>query len=162
MHRFLSNFTGRIHMACQIAATRNRNRKFRIQDGGRRHANITRITISQSNMDRFLSNLRDRDLTACLVGLMQNRNYTIINHDVSRPTACWIHTNCHISAIYWPNQYRNMVYWINMVFGPKTANINSKKRQSLLNTVVIGHQRNKTANIKWGGEMRKGHSGKIL
>ena len=43
-----------------------------------------------------------------------------------------------------------------MVFGPKTANINCKKRQSLLNTVVIGHQRNKTANIKWGGEDEKG------
>ena len=49
-----------------------------------------------------------------------------------------------------------------MVFGPKTANINSKKRQSLLNTVVIGHQRYKTANIKWGGKRTMGHSGKIL
>ena len=49
-----------------------------------------------------------------------------------------------------------------MAFGPKTANINSKKRQSLLNTVVIGHQRYKAANIKWGGKKTMGHSGKIL
>ena len=49
-----------------------------------------------------------------------------------------------------------------MVFGQKTANINCKRRQSLLSTVVIGHQRNKTANIKWGGKRTKGHSGKIL
>ena len=87
MDRFLSNLTGRIPTACPLGRIQNRNQKFKIQYGGRWHANITQITISQSNMDRFLSNLRDRDLTACLVGLMQNRNYTIINHNISRPTA---------------------------------------------------------------------------
>ena len=49
-----------------------------------------------------------------------------------------------------------------MAFGPKTANIKFKKRQSLLNTFVIGHQRYKTANVKWGGKRTMGHSGKIL
>jgi hypothetical protein len=38
-----------------------------------------------------------------------------------------------------------------LVLGPlsvkKAANINSKKRQSLLNSVIIGHQRSKTAKI---------------
>jgi hypothetical protein len=35
-------------------------------------------------------------------------------------------------------------------FGNKTANINSKKRQSLLNSVVIGHRHSKTAKIMKG------------
>ena len=73
-----------------------------------------------------------------------------------------LHYNCHISAIYWPNLYRIMVCWVNMVvFGPKTANINCKKRQSLLNTVVIGHQRNKQ-QISNGREEEKGSQWKDL
>jgi hypothetical protein len=38
--------------------------------------------------------------------------------------------------------------------GRKTANINSKKRQSPLNVVVIGHRRSKTAKIIEAGEGR--------
>jgi hypothetical protein len=34
-----------------------------------------------------------------------------------------------------------------MFYGRKTANINSKKRQSHLNLVVIGHRKSKTAKI---------------
>ena len=38
------------------------------------------------------------------------------------------------------------------ILGSKTANIISKKRQSLLLSVVIGRRRPKTANITKGGE----------
>jgi len=44
---------------------------------------------------------------------------------------------------------------MNMPYGPKTANINSKKWQSPLKEVVIGHRCTKTAKITRGGERGK-------
>ena len=61
-----------------------------------------------------------------------------------------------------PDALTKLAHVFKLYFSTVTNNNNSKKRQSLLNTVVIGHQRYKTANIKCGGKRTMGHSGKIL
>ena len=58
--------------------------------------------------------------------------------------------------------FDDFLYWHASKYGPKTANINMKKRHSPLIIGVIGHCNTKTANIKGERERGMGERGKAL
>ena len=98
---------------------KHRKFKFKIQDGGRRHVNLTKITITRPKMDRFRSSLTDRFIITSSVG-DNAKSEVQIQNPRWRPQPCWFYITDYNLVKYGPilkksdrQIHNSMLYWAN-------------------------------------------------
>ena len=170
MDQFWSNLRGRILTACLIGLMQNRSCTITNHNVGRQHVEFTliatfRLYIDQiSTVSWFVGSIWCSVQTQQILTAKNGKAFKT-HKIVSSTQVQFSHSICvriFISASYVISLCCCSIAAIKTVMitcmhvSAMQCVINSKKRQSLLNTVVIGHQRYKTANIKWGGEDEKG------